>query len=130
MDKMKTNFVIAVVVLVVVCIALIGYAASVNAQLNAEKIKTAQLSDQIAGLNAKAEDLAAKLASATARADNQANLVNGLQSSLNSSKAEAEKLKTAYAELESKLKSEIYNAASQAQQDVTGAISSTVPAKQ
>ncbi|MEK6733457.1 MAG: hypothetical protein AABY55_07505 [Candidatus Omnitrophota bacterium] len=129
MDKTKTNFVIAIAVLAVVCIALIGYAASVNAQLSAEKIKTAQLSDQIADLNAKAKDLAAQVTSITARADNQANLVNSLQSSLDVSKAEVGKLKTAYAELELKLKSEISSAASQAEQAVTGAISSAVPAK-
>lgn len=130
MDKTKTKFVIAIAVLAVVCIALIGYAASINAQLSAEKIKTAQLSDQVAGLNAKAKDLAGQLTSTTAQADNQANLANSLQSSLNVSKAELEKLKTAYAELESKLKSEISSAASQAGQAVTGAISSVVPAKQ
>ena len=130
MDKMKTNFVIAVVVLVVVCIALIGYAASVNAQLSAEKIKTEQLNDRIAGLDAKTKDLTAQLTSAMGQAENQANLLNNLQSSLNASKGELEKLKTAYAELESKLRAEISNAASQAEQAVTGAISSTVPAKQ
>ena len=130
MDKTKTNFVIAIAVLTVVCIALMGYAASVNAQLNAEKIKTAKFSDQIAGLNAKAKDLETKLTSATAQADNQASLVNSLQSSLNVSKVESEKLKTAYAELESKLKSEISSAASRAEQTVTGAVSSAVPAKQ
>ncbi|MDP2911482.1 MAG: hypothetical protein Q8N76_04020 [Candidatus Omnitrophota bacterium] len=130
MDKTKTKFVIAIAVLAVVCIALIGYAASINAQLSAEKIKTAQLSDQVAGLNAKAKDLAGQLTSTTAQADNQANLANSLQSSLNVSKAELEKLKTAYAELESKLKSEISSAASQTGQAVTGAISSVVPAKQ
>ena len=130
MDKAKTNSVIAIGVLIVVCIVLMGYAASINAQLSAEKIKTAQLSDQVAGLNAKAKDLAGQLTSATAQADNQANLANSLQSSLNVSKGELEKLKTAYAELEAKLKSEISSAASQTGQAATGAISSVVPAKQ
>jgi chromosome segregation ATPase len=130
MDKTKTKFVIAIAVLAVVCIALIGYAASVNAQLSAEKIKAAKFSDQIAGLNAKAKDLETQLTSTTAQADNQANLVNSMQSSLNASNAELEKLKTSYTELESKLKSEISSAASRAEQAVTGAVSSAVPAKQ
>jgi chromosome segregation ATPase len=91
-----------------------GYAASLNVQLNSEKAKTMQLSDQVAGFNATVNDLQMKLGSATANANSQTDLVNSLQgtvsslqSSLDAANAELTKLKTAYADLESKLKAQI-----------------------
>ncbi|MCX5693479.1 MAG: hypothetical protein NTX47_07385 [Candidatus Omnitrophica bacterium] len=114
MDKIKSNFMIVVAVLIVLCIVLAGYAASLNSQLSAEKTKVIQLNDQIAGLNAKANGLQTQLTSLTAQAGDQTTLVNSLQGSLNSlrssldtANAESEKLKTAYADLESKLKTQV-----------------------
>jgi chromosome segregation ATPase len=114
MDKVKTNFVIIISVLVIVSLVLIGYAASLSAQVGAEKIKTMQLNDQIAGFKAKVNDLKVQLTTATANASDQTSLVTSLQSSLNSlrssldtANAELEKLKTANIDLESKLKAEV-----------------------
>ena len=107
MDKIKNNFVVVAVALIILCIILAGYAASLNAQLSAEKIKTMQLNDQIAGLNAKVNDLQAQLISSTTKANDQATLVSSLQSSIDKLSAESEKLKTAYSDLESKLKEQI-----------------------
>ena len=107
MDKIKSNFMIAVAVLVVLCIVIAGYAASLNSQLNAEKTKGMQLNDQIAGLNTKASGLQAQLASLIAQAGDQKNIANNLQNSLNAANAELGNLKTAYADLESKLKARI-----------------------
>ena len=114
MDKVKTNFVIVITVSVILCIVLIGYAANLSSQLGAEKIKTMQLNDQIAGLNAKTNDLQAQLAGAATAANDHVSLVNSLQasvkslqSSLDTANAELNKLKTAYANLESKLKAEV-----------------------
>jgi chromosome segregation ATPase len=114
MDKVKTNFVIIITISVIVSLVLIGYAASLNSQLSAEKIKTMQLNDQIAGFKAKVNDLEAQLTTTTAKASDQTSLVTSLQSSLNSlrssldtANAESDKLKTAYADLESKLKAEV-----------------------
>nr|MBU1328322.1 hypothetical protein [Candidatus Omnitrophota bacterium] len=114
MDKIKTNFVIIIAISVILCIVLMGYAAGLSSQLGAEKIKTMQLNDQIAGLNAKVNDSQAQLASAVTKANDQTNLVNSLQASVNSLRSsldtanvELEKLKTAYANLESKLKVQI-----------------------
>ena len=107
MDKVKNNFVVVVVGLVILCIVLAGYAVSLNAQLSAEKIKTMQLNDQITGLNAKVNDLQAQLISSATQANDQAALVSGLQSSLDKLRVESENLKTAYSDLESKLKEQI-----------------------
>lgn len=114
MDKVKTNFVIIIAALAILCIVLAGYAASLNSQLSAEKIKTMQLNDQIAGFNTKVNDLQTQLTSATTKANDQTNLVNSLQSSLSSlrssldtANAELEKLKTANIDIESKLKEEV-----------------------
>lgn len=114
MDKLKTNFVIIIAVLAIAALILIGYAASLSAQLSAEKTIVSQLNGQIAGLNAKANDLQAELAGAVTKANDQMNLVNslqasvnGLQGSLDTANAELEKLRTAYADLESKLKTEV-----------------------
>jgi chromosome segregation ATPase len=107
MDKIKNNFVIVVVALIILCIILAGYAANLNAQLSSEKIKTMQLNDQIAGLNTRVSDLQAQLISSATKTNDQAALVNSLQSSLDKLSAESEKLKTAYADLESKLKEQI-----------------------
>lgn len=114
MDKVKTNFVIVITISVIVSLVLIGYAASLNSQLSAEKIKTMQLNDQIAGFKTKVNDLEAQLTTTTAKASDQTSLVTSLQSSLNSlrssldiANAESDKLKTAYANLESKLKAEV-----------------------
>ncbi len=114
MDKVKTNFVIIITISVIVSLVLIGYAASLNSQLSAEKIKTMQINDQIAGFKTKVNDLEAQLTTTTAKASDQTSLVTSLQSSLNSlrssldtANAESDKLKTAYANLESKLKAEV-----------------------
>jgi len=114
MDKVKTNFVIVITVSVILCIVLIGYAAGLSSQLSAEKIKTMQLNDQIAGFKTKVNDLEAQLTTTTAKANDQTSLVNSLQSSVNSLKnslntanAESAKLKTEYANLEAKLKAEV-----------------------
>ncbi|HAZ09767.1 MAG TPA: hypothetical protein DCY56_01485 [Candidatus Omnitrophica bacterium] len=114
MDKVKTNFVIVITISVIVSLVLIGYAASLSSQLGAEKIKTMQLNDQIAGFKTKVNDLDVQLTTTTAKASDQASLVTSLQSSLNSlrssldtANAESDKLKTAYANLESKLKAEV-----------------------
>ncbi len=107
MDKVKTNFMVAIAVLVVVCIVLMGYAASLNSQLSAEKIKTRQLNDQIAGLNSKAGDLQVQLTNATAQVNNQTGLAANLQATLDKVNAELADLKTAYSDLESKLKAQV-----------------------
>ena len=107
MDKIKNNSVVVIVVLVILCIILAGYAASLNAQLNAEKVKTMQLNDQIAGLNTRVGDLQVQLISSTTKANDQITLVSSLQSSLDKLSAELEKLKTSYSDLESKLKEQV-----------------------
>jgi len=107
MDKIKSNFMVVVAVLIVLCIVLAGYATSLNSQLGAEKTKVIQLNDQIAGLNAKANDLQTQLTSLTAQASDQTNLANSLQNFLNAANAELGKLRTAYADLESKLKTQV-----------------------
>ncbi len=114
MDKVKTNFVIVITVAIILCIVLMGYAASLNSQLGAEKIKTMQLNDQIAGLNTKVNDIESQLTTTTAKASDQTSRVtslqsslSNLQSSLDTANAELDKLKTAYANLESKLKAEV-----------------------
>ena len=99
--------IIVIAVLVILCIVLAGYAASLNSQLGAEKTKTMQLNDQIAGLNAKANGLQTQLTSLTTQAANQTNLASSLQNSLNAAKAELGNLRTAYADLESKLKTQV-----------------------
>jgi len=103
MYKVKNNFVIVIAALSVLCIALAGYAAGLNSRLNTEKTKTLQLNDRIAGLNAKVNDLQAQLASAAVKA----NLAADLQVSLDAVNAELAKLKAAYADLESKLTTQI-----------------------
>ena len=107
MDKVKTNFVIAIAVLVILSIVLTGYAASLNSQLSAEKTKVMQLNDQIAGLNTKANGLQTQLTSLTGQANDQTNRANNLQNSLNAANAELGNLRAAYADLESKLKAQI-----------------------
>jgi len=107
MDKAKTNFLIIIAVLVILCVVLAGYAAGLNSQLGAEKIKVMQLNDQIAGLNAKANDLQTQLASLTVQANDQTNLAVSLQKSLNAANAELASLKTEYVDLESKLKAQV-----------------------
>jgi chromosome segregation ATPase len=114
MDKVKSNFIIVVVVLIVLCVVLAGYAAGLNGQLGAEKTKVMQLNDQIAGLKAKASDLETQLASLTVKDIDRANLAANLQNSLSAAntelgnfKAELENLKTAYAILELKLKAQV-----------------------
>ncbi len=114
MDKTKTNFVIVIAVLVIVSLVLIGYVASLSAQLSSEKTKTMQFNNQIAGFNTKVNDLQTQLTSATTKASDQTNLVNSLQNSLNSlrssldtANAELVKLKTVNADLESKLKAQV-----------------------
>ena len=107
MDKIKNNFVITVVVLVILCIAFAGYAASLNAQLGAEKTKAMQLNDQIAGLKTKVSGLEMQLTSATTQSNDQAAIVSNLKSSLDKVNAELGKLKTAYSDLESKLKEQV-----------------------
>lgn len=114
MDKVKTNFVIVITVSVILCIVLVGYAAGLSSQLGAEKVKTMQLNDQIAGFKTKVNDLEVQLTTTTAKASDQTSLVTSLQSSLNSLRSsldiantEADKLKTAYANLESKLKEQV-----------------------
>jgi len=107
MDKAKVNFAIVIAVLVVLCIGIAGYAASLNSQLSAEKTKVMQLNDQIAGLNSKANGLQAQLVGLTAQASNQTSIVNGLENSLNAANAELGNLRAAYADLESKLKAKI-----------------------
>ncbi|MDO8603687.1 MAG: hypothetical protein Q7O04_07560 [Candidatus Omnitrophota bacterium] len=133
MDKAKVNFVI-IGALVVLCVVIIGYAASLNAQLGAEKTKTMQLNDRIAGLNSKVNDLNVQLTGVTTQANEKTMLLNNLQSSLGAAMAEIDSLKTLKAELESKLQSAISNVTSQvtekAQQAVTGTASSVAPLKQ
>ncbi len=114
MDKAKTNFIIIISVLAIVSLFLIGYAASLSAQLGAEKVKTMQFNDQIAGLKAKVNDSEAQLASVIAKTTDQTNLVNSLQASVSSlqglldtANVESAKLKTEYANLEAKLKTEV-----------------------
>ena len=114
MDKVKTNFVIVIAALAILCIVLSGYAVNLNNQLGAEKTRAIELNDQITGFNTKVNSLEAQLTSATTKANDQTNLINSLQSSLNSLRSsldtanvELEKLKTAYADLESKLKVEV-----------------------
>jgi predicted nucleic acid-binding Zn-ribbon protein len=107
MDKIKSNFIIAIVALVVLCIILVSYAAGLNGQLGAEKTKVMQLNDQIAGLNAKTSELQAQLSSLTAQAGSQTNLVNSLQNSLNAANTELDNLRAAYTGLELKLKEKI-----------------------
>ncbi|MDP2920801.1 MAG: hypothetical protein Q8O12_00330 [Candidatus Omnitrophota bacterium] len=103
MDKAKTNLVI-ISVLAALLIITIGYAAGLNSQLSAEKIKTIQLNDQIAGLNAKASDLQKQLTGAINQANDQIAVAGSQQNSLNAANAELTNLKAAYADLESKLK--------------------------
>jgi predicted nucleic acid-binding Zn-ribbon protein len=105
MDKTKTNLVI-IIALIVLCIVIAIYAADLNSQLGAEKIRIMQLNDQIAGLNAKAGGLEAQLTGLKAQSNDQTNLVSGLQKSLSAASLELESLKAAYAELESKLKAQ------------------------
>jgi len=100
MDKTK-------IILTVLCIVAIGYAASLNAQLGAEKTKTMQLNDQIAGLKTKVSGLEMQLTSAATRSNDQVALVNNLRNSLDKVNAELGKLKTAYSSLESKLKEQV-----------------------
>ncbi len=123
MDKAKVNFVIAIAVLVVLCIVIAGYAASLNSQLSAKKTKVMQLNDQIAGLNTKANGLQTQLTSLTGQANNQTNLANSLQNSLNAANAELGNLKAACADLESKLKAQI------SAETLQPAASEAVPAK-
>jgi|GEM_PF-1255404 len=114
MDKVKIGLIAIIAVLVIVSIILTGNVANLNMQLGAEKAKTSQLNNQIAGSNTTVNDLQAQLASATARAAEQSNLANSLQASvsnlqnsLSAANAELEKIKTAYADIESKLKEQI-----------------------
>jgi len=107
MDKVKINFTVIIAVLVVVCIVLMGYSASLNSQLSAERIKTLQLNDQIAGLNFKTGDLQVQLTKATAQVNNQTDLAVNLQATLDKVSAELVDLKTAYSDLESKLKAQV-----------------------
>ncbi len=113
MDKVKTNFVIVISVLAILCVVLAGYAMSLNGQLGAEKTKTLQLNDRIAGLNTKTNDLQTQLTTAVNKANDEANLAGNLQNTLNNMRgsldaanAELEKLKTAYADLELKTKAQ------------------------
>ena len=107
MDKVKINFTVIIAVLVVVCIVLMGYVASLNSQLSAEKTRTLQLDDQIAGLNSKAGDLRVQLTKATAQVNSQTGLAANLQATLDKVNAELADLKTAYSDLESKLKAQV-----------------------
>ena len=106
--------IIVIAVLVILCIVLAGYAASLNSQLGAEKTKTMQLNDQIAGLQGKAVDLQAKLNTLTSQANNQAGIVSSLQGSLDAARSEINNLKATQAELESKLKAGISDVANEA----------------
>ena len=107
MDKIKNNSVVVVVILVILCVAFAGYAASLNAQLGAEKTKTMQLNDQIAGLKTKVSGLEVQLASVTTQSNDQAAIASNLQSSLDKANAGLEKLKAEYSDLESKLKEQV-----------------------
>jgi len=106
MDKVKINFTVIIAVLAIVCIVLVGYAASLNSQLKAERIKILQLNDQITGLNSKAGDLQVQLTKATAQVNNQTGLAANLQAALDKVNAESANLKTAYSDLKSKLKTQ------------------------
>lgn len=113
MDKAKKNLVIAVAMLAIVCVIAAAYAVTLNAQLGTEKTKAMQSNDQIAKLKTEAADLQVQLTNATSKANDQMNLINSLQnsvsslrSSLDATSAELEKFKTAYADLESKLKTQ------------------------
>ena len=107
MDKVKTNFTVVIVVLAVICIVLMAYASGLNGQLSAERIKTLQLNDQIAGLNYKVGDLQVQLTKATAQVNNQTGLAANLQVTLDKVNTELADLKTAYSDLESKLKAQV-----------------------
>lgn len=107
MDKAKANLMIIIAVLAILCIVLVGYAASLNSQLGAEKTKVMQLNDQIVGLNDKANGLQTQLTSLTVQANDQTNLASSLQKSLSAANVELDSLKTAYADLESKLKAQV-----------------------
>jgi len=107
MDKIKSNFIIVAVALVFLCVVLAGYAVILNGQLGAEKTKVMQLNDQIAGLKAKSGDLEKQLTGLTAKSIDQANLSVNLQKSLAMANTELENLKTAYTNLESKLKTQV-----------------------
>ena len=129
MDKAKINLIV-IVVLVIACLGIGVYAIGLSGQLNAEKTKSAQLNDQIKGLNSKASDLQAQLSSAVSNANNQASSASNLQSSLNAALAEVDNLKALKAELEVKLQSAISNVAANAQKAVTGAVPLMAPEKQ
>jgi len=107
MDKAKANLMVIITVSAIICVVLIGYAASLNSQLGASKTKVMQLNDQIAGLNDKANGLQTQLTSLTVQANDQTNLASNLQKSLNAVNTELNSLKIAYADLEAKLKAQI-----------------------
>jgi len=130
MNKLKINSVVIIAILVVLSIVLVSYAADLNSQLGAEKTKTMQLNDQIAGLNAKVNDLKAQLDKAAVQSSSQAALAGNLQGSLNAAMAEIDNLKMLKAELESKLESAISGAVSQITTNAQQAITETAPAKQ
>ncbi|MCX5687105.1 MAG: hypothetical protein NTV71_00425, partial [Candidatus Omnitrophica bacterium] len=56
---------------------------------------------------AKVNDLQAQLTNSATQANDQVALVSSLQNSLNKVTAELEKIKTAYSDLESKLKEQV-----------------------
>ncbi|MBU1913500.1 MAG: hypothetical protein KKB22_08210 [Candidatus Omnitrophica bacterium] len=130
MDKAKTNFMVVIAVLAVLCIIFMGYSASLNSQLGTEKTRTMQLNDQIAGLNSKVNDLKMQLNNATAQSANQGTLASNLQSSLNTAMAEIDNLKMLKAELELKLESAVSSAVSKITTNAQQAITATTPAKQ
>ena len=133
MDKAKTNSLIAIIILIILCVALIGYSATLNTQLGSEKTKLMQLNNQILGLDSKVKDLQAKLDSANSQVNNQTNIANNLQNALNVSNQDLNNLRAAYADIETKLKEAVAKTVSEikpeAQEAVTGAVPSVAPVK-
>jgi len=129
MDKTKINLIV-IAILVIICLSVGAYASGLNGQLNLEKTRSAQLNDQIKGLNLKVSGLETQLSGAISRANDQASLVANLESSLNAALSEVNNLKAVNSELEAKLQSAISNASANAQEAVTGALPSIAPAKQ
>lgn len=96
MDKTKISSVIGIVVLVIICIGLLGYAANINAQLGIERSRIAMLNSEILNLQKQ-------LSGAISKADAQKALIDSLQASLNNLNIEASNLKALNADLEVKL---------------------------
>lgn len=100
---MNKNQMAVIVVLVIVCIGVIGYAVNLNSQLMNERLKTTELTARVADLKIQADQ-------ADSRVNEQAQANTGLQSSLDAANAElaqirseADMLKAVNQELEAKL---------------------------